>query len=217
MVTLLAQNENTATAVDCKISVKTFLSTMFRDLPPGEVAALTPMKGLGGPANEWRMADVATVQEARYTIVSSILPQDQQENTATFQTQEVDCVSQYAIMLDDFGDGEGSKTSLDNLTVPPSALVETSPGNHQAIYFLETPNRDFDFYKGTLQGLMDKTGADQGAKGVTRKMRVPGSQHRTGWRARVVDWHPERRFTLQGLLVAYGVTAVVGKKKRALR
>ena len=44
----------------------------------------------------------------------------------------------YAVMLDDIG----TKVAMERLTLPPSWLLETSPGNHQAGYLLGEPLED---------------------------------------------------------------------------
>ena len=41
-------------------------------------------------------------------------------------------------MLDDIG----TKVAMERLTLPPSWLLETSPGNHQAGYLLREPLTD---------------------------------------------------------------------------
>ncbi|MGH8459376.1 MAG: hypothetical protein ACRESV_08495, partial [Nevskiales bacterium] len=44
----------------------------------------------------------------------------------------------HAVMLDDVG----TKVAMERLTLPPSWLLETSPGNHQAGYLLSEPLTD---------------------------------------------------------------------------
>lgn len=44
----------------------------------------------------------------------------------------------HAVMLDDLG----GKVAMDRLSLPPTWLLETSPGNHQAGYLLKEPLTD---------------------------------------------------------------------------
>lgn len=52
-----------------------------------------------------------------------------------YRRQKAQFVGLYAVMLDDIG----SKVAIERLTLPPSWLIETSPGNHQAGYLLNDP------------------------------------------------------------------------------
>ena len=86
-----------------------------------------------------------------------------------------------ALMVDDIGDGKGSKGGLtvDQLTaiLEPTAIVETSPGNHQLWYFLDAPTDDRRKFKAFLLGfvehvLLDK-GGDSTIRDISRYGRMP--------------------------------------------
>lgn len=85
-----------------------------------------------------------------------------------------------ALMVDDIGTGKGSKG---NLTVEyvsgilePTAIVETSPGNHQLWYFLEEPEPNMVRFKAFLSCFVEKVlqkGGDNTIKDVSRYGRMP--------------------------------------------
>ncbi|EKU97934.1 hypothetical protein Lepto7375DRAFT_7192 [Leptolyngbya sp. PCC 7375] len=81
-----------------------------------------------------------------------------------------------AIMIDD----PGTKVPFENIILPPTYWVETSPGNYQAWYFLVEPITDRAYAESIVNAMvaqgLAKDGKDPGMKGVTRLCRLPG-----GW------------------------------------
>lgn len=77
-----------------------------------------------------------------------------------------------ALMVDDIGTGKGSKGGLDLETVcgvlEPTAIVETSPGNHQLWYFLDNPTPDRKRFKAFLLGFVEHVLVDKGGDGTIR-------------------------------------------------
>lgn len=123
-----------------------------------------------------------------------------------------------ALMVDDVG----TKVPRDVVaSAPPSARIETSPGNEQWWYFLEAPERDparFDaiiraFIRGKLLG------ADPGMSGVTRVGRLPahrnGKPHHRGWICRLHELHPDHRWSVESLLAAFGLELLGRREPRA--
>ncbi|USN16378.1 hypothetical protein PLUTO_00620 [Luteibacter phage vB_LflM-Pluto] len=85
-----------------------------------------------------------------------------------------------ALMVDDIGHGKGSKGGLSvewfGSRLPPTAVVETSPGNFQLWYFLDQPCDDMRLFKGFLSsfvGSVLKKGGDATIKDVSRYGRMP--------------------------------------------
>ena len=119
----------------------------------------------------------------------------------------------HAIVLDDVG----SKT--DPLVVSklpsPSWKLETSPGNYQWGYILDTPETNAGIVNALLDGLVAAglcpDGKDPGMKGVTRYVRLPVGRNTKakygagGFACRLIEWHPERRFTPVELAAPVGV------------
>lgn len=67
----------------------------------------------------------------------------------------------YAVMLDDVG----SKVAMDRLTLPPSWLLKTSPGNHQAGYLLRDPLADGMVADHPMDAIVAAGLCDPGANG----------------------------------------------------
>jgi hypothetical protein len=85
-----------------------------------------------------------------------------------------------ALMVDDIGTGRGSKgqLSVGDLisTLPPTAIIETSPGNHQVWYFLDQPEFSMPRFKAFLRCFVDtvlKKGGDATIRDVSRYGRMP--------------------------------------------
>jgi RepB DNA-primase from phage plasmid len=86
-----------------------------------------------------------------------------------------------AIMVDDIGDGIGSKGGFlltDVMeTLLPSAIVETSPGNYQVWYFLDKPEESMPKFKAFLlsfvEEVLEGAGGDSTIRDVSRLGRLP--------------------------------------------
>jgi hypothetical protein len=85
-----------------------------------------------------------------------------------------------ALMVDDIGSGRGSKGDLTvealSVILPPTAVVETSPGNHQLWYFLASPEPNKILFKGLLTSFVDavlKKGGDSTIRDISRYGRMP--------------------------------------------
>lgn len=112
-----------------------------------------------------------------------------------------------ALMVDDVG------TKVDAAVVagvPPSARIETSPGNEQWWYFLDEPERDMGRFDGVIRAFIASRllGADPGMSGVTRVGRLPGFYNMkpayNGWRVEMREL-TDRRFTLDELLQRFSL------------
>jgi hypothetical protein len=97
----------------------------------------------------------------------------------------------------------------------PSWRLETSPGNEQWGYILDTPCDDGALFSGTLALMVAKglsvDGNDPGMKGVTRYVRLPiGVNNKTkygfGFVCKMQEWAPERHHSLAELLASFGGT-----------
>ncbi|MDM0074419.1 DNA-primase RepB domain-containing protein [Variovorax sp. J2P1-59] len=86
-----------------------------------------------------------------------------------------------ALMVDDIGDGSGSKggLSVDYLSriLPPTVVVETSPGNHQLWYFFDAPEPNMRRFKNFLVAfvhqVLSERGGDWTIRDVSRYGRMP--------------------------------------------
>ena len=76
-----------------------------------------------------------------------------------------------AVWLEDDGDKHGD-TDFGKFPLPPSCIVESSPGKHHIYWFTETDN--VDEWLGVMQSLCAEYNGDPGGIKVTQLLRVPG-------------------------------------------
>ena len=115
-----------------------------------------------------------------------------------------DCRSVYVVMLDDIG------TKAVAPMLDPSAILETSAGNFQWLYFLEpydvTDERNRQHFDACMNAIINAGYCDAGAKGISRVFRVPGSintkKGKENWQTRVTEWAPGRVGELGELMKA---------------
>jgi hypothetical protein len=111
------------------------------------------------------------------------------------------------MMLDDIG--TKSKTP----PLDPTWILETSEGSFQWGYaFNEQPNKG-DFCA-AIKAIADAGYTDPGATNAVRNCRIPGSVNmkrgRGGFPARLVEFHPDREYTLEQICTALDVTPEEG-------
>ena len=116
------------------------------------------------------------------------------------------------MMLDDIG--TKSKTP----PLPPTWIMETSLGCYQwgYVFRIQPPKDDF---AAAIRAIADAGYTDPGACNPVRNFRLPGSVNlkpgRDNFEARLVEFHPEREYTLEEICAALGVVpgpAVSGYK-----
>ena len=129
------------------------------------------------------------------------------------------------LMIDDLGTGPGSRHSLEILCdLPPTALIETSPDNFQAIYIFSEPVTDMTLFKRLIQGFMMRKllSREPGMDGANRVFRPgigingkPKYADADGrlWRVRVVLWCPANRYTIQQVAKAFQIPLRAPKPK----
>ena len=126
-------------------------------------------------------------------------------------------IALYAIMLDDVG----TKVSMERLTLPPSWLLETSPGNHQAGYILRVPLADGDVADKVMAAVIAAGLCDPGADGPrSRLARLPvavNGKHSPPFACSMVEWSPERRYSFEELIDGLDLEMVDARAKRKLR
>jgi len=119
----------------------------------------------------------------------------------------------HVIVCDDIGSGPSAKIPLDKIALPGSYVIETSPGNCHVGYVLDKPVTDAGLINGVVDALIHQGLAsenDPGMKGVTRYVRLPvGVNNKTKYdpphQHVLKEWHPERRYSLQEIIDAYGL------------
>jgi len=119
------------------------------------------------------------------------------------------------LMIDDIGTGAGSKFPFSVIEpLAPTGLVETSPDNFQAFYFFDSLVSDEKTFDALIRAFIDRQflGTDTGQAGINRVFRPPagvnGKAKYGGWRVKLSEWHPERRYSVAAIAEAYGLTLV---------
>ena len=123
--------------------------------------------------------------------------------TAGLSAGAANCTHVLVMVLDDIG----TKSKVPPL--PPTWVMETSPGNFQWGYaFSEQPGTG-DF-AAAIKAIAEAGYTDGGAINPVRNFRVPGSVNlkpgRDNFASVLAEFHPEREFTLAEVCTALGVT-----------
>ncbi len=122
-------------------------------------------------------------------------------------------------MLDDVGSNEGGKVPIERLTLPPTWLLETSPGNHQAGYLLAEPLTDGLAADRLMNAIVAAGLCDPGANGPRARLaRLPvavNGKHAPPFACRMVEWAPQRRYSVEELTAGLQLDAApAGRAKR---
>jgi len=117
------------------------------------------------------------------------------------------------LMIDDVGDGPAAKFPLATIDpLPPTAMIETSPANWQAVYFFREAVTDAAEFDALIRAFIDRQflGQDTGQAGINRVFRPPaginGKEQHHNWNVRGTEWHPERRYTVAEIAAAFDLT-----------
>ena len=122
------------------------------------------------------------------------------DEAGQFRRQKARFQALHAVMLDDVG----TKVAMERLTLPPSWLLETSPGNHQAGYLLREPVNDGLVADRLMNGIIAVGLCDPGANGPRARLaRLPvavNGKHTPPFQCRMVGWSPELRYSVDELV-----------------
>ena len=110
------------------------------------------------------------------------------------------------LMLDDVGDPDKTTKTP---ALEPTWVMETSEGSYQWGYiFSEQPTKGD--YTAAIKAIAEAGYSDKGATNAVRNVRLPKSvnlkPNRNNFEARLLEFHPEREFTLPEICEALGVT-----------
>jgi len=124
------------------------------------------------------------------------------------------------LMIDDVGTGPGAKFPLSTLdALAPTALVETSPDNYQAMYFFDKRVEDLETFDALIRAFIQRKflGTDTGQAGVNRVFRPPAGinakpkyfdEEGRPWRVKLHNFAPERRYSVSEIATAFGLSLV---------
>lgn len=123
----------------------------------------------------------------------------------------------YAVMLDDIG----TKVDIDRLTLRPSWLLETSPGNYQAGYLFCEPLIDSGEADRLMNAVVQAGLCDPGANGpCARLARLPvavNGKHNPAYRCRLAQWAPHLRYSVQEFVEGLQVEMLPPRMQRVTR
>jgi hypothetical protein len=197
------------------VSNEDFLMAIFGEAMTGGVADARPLvvTFTGDPhavqrkmwrGNPWLAGSGGTSELpglANNYFSLALLRPDQAGN---YRRRKVDFAALCAVMLDDVG----TKVALDRLTLPPSWLLETSPGNHQAGYLLQDPLVEGEAADQLMKSIIAAELCDPGSGGPqTRLARLPvavNGKHTPPFTCRMVTWSPDRRYSVAELVHGLG-------------
>jgi len=110
------------------------------------------------------------------------------------------------LMLDDVGDPDKTTKTPD---LAPTWIMETSAGSFQWGYIFSDQPTKGD-YTAAIKAIAEAGYSDKGATNAVRNVRLPKSvnlkPNRNNFEARLLEFHPEREFTLPEICEALGVT-----------
>ena len=194
---------------------KEFLNAMVPTLPedqrlivcgfPGDPNAAPPDAWQPRPWQPNAKLSLPSDWNAYVTVSSFLKAQD-----GSWRRRKSLFAAGHALMVDDVGTGPGTKVDPKIIPLPPSAKIETSPGNFQLWYFLDEPEVDgvrFDaliraFIAGKLLGM------DPGMAGITRVGRLPGfingKKRCKGFVTKLAEL-TDRNYALEELLNHFGL------------
>ncbi|MDI6746342.1 MAG: hypothetical protein QMD17_04280 [Rhodocyclaceae bacterium] len=196
-----------------------FLRTLFDDLTVDVAPVVTSFAG--NPASvspaawksrRWRDGDNALPAEANnYFSLATFRPDEAGE----YRRRKAQFVALHVVMLDDIG----GKVPMERVTLPPTWLLETSPGNHQAGYLLTEPITDGLLADRLMNAIVAAALCDPGANGPRARLaRLPvavNGKHAPPFVCRMVTWAPERRYSVADLVA--GLQLEMGQAERAKR
>jgi hypothetical protein len=207
------------------MSMAEFLAEMKRTVPSGARVMLCQFRGdpYAEQRGKWRarvINDVDMIDEQAnvYLCVSAM----QRNARGEFRRRKENFAGGLLLMIDDIGTGPGSKFPMEILEpLPPTALIETSPRNFQAVYFFRQAITSLPTFDALIRAFIRKQflSKDTGMAGVNRVFRPPaginGKPKYRGWRVRLTAWNPERRYSVEEIVRAFGLTLT--EERRAPR
>ena len=184
-----------------------FFVAMRLHCPPDARILLNQFRGdpAGDQRGKWRARVLSDTDQLDpdanvYLCVSAMRRNERGE----FRRRRENWAGGLLLMIDDLG----TKCPLRLLTpAPPTALVETSPHNYQAIYMFDRLVTDQALFGQLIRAFIEANfldGRDPGMAGVNRVFRPPvgvnGKPQHGGWRVRCARWAPERRYSVAQLV-----------------
>jgi hypothetical protein len=196
--------------------MRDFLRAMYKYVP--EEARVMACQFRGDPnadfKGKWRAIPVKNVAQFDsganvYLAVSAM----KKNEAGEYRRRKDNFCGGILLMIDDVGDGPGSKFPLKLICkLRPTALIETSPRNHQAVYMFDSLVTDADLFDRLIYGFIAKQflGKDTGMAGINRVFRPPfgvnGKPKYGGWQVTCNEyWCPENRHSVEAIAKAFDI------------
>lgn len=203
-------------------SIDEFLSEMYRFVP--EDARIMACQFRGDPNSDiygkwkarvvteaWQIDEGANV----YLCVSAM----RKNSRGEFRRRKENFAGGVCLMIDDLGDGIGAKFPLSTIDeLAPTALIETSPNNYQAVYFFDSLITDMEKFDGLIRAFIERKflGVDTGQAGVNRVFRPPfgvnGKPKYGGWKVRMESWKPRLRYSIEQIAEGFHLNIVSARR-----
>jgi hypothetical protein len=195
-----------------------FLEAVFGNPTGHECTMLVSFKGDPHKAakykwygHPWKTSELGLPDDANnYFSLSRFAPNEAGE----YRRRKAQFHGLYAIMLDDVG----TKVAMERLTLPPSWLLETSPGNYQVGYILSKPITNSKEADQLMNAIVNANLCDPGANGPTARLaRLPvaiNGKHDPAFHCRLETWEPEKRYSVQELVDGLQLEMVERKSKQ---
>ncbi len=205
-----------------KISNSNFLQAIFGDCPNREYPIFVSFHGdptkvlkhswSGQPWNP--TTSMAMPENANnYFSLACFKPNEVGE----YRRRKAQFVGLFAVMLDDIG----TKVPMERLTLAPSWLLETSPGNYQAGYILVEPINNSKVAENLVNAIINAGLCDPGANGPTARLaRLPvavNGKHKPEFHCQLESWEPQKRYSIEELIDGLQLEMVEKKVKSNTR
>lgn len=159
----------------------------------------------------WNRDSILSPEANNFFSLSSFRPND----AGQYRRQKNQFSALHVIVLDDIG----TKVEAERVKLPATWMLETSEGNFQYGYILSNPLQDTAAADKLVNAVIDAGLSDPGLTGpTTRIVRLPegvNGKHVPAFRCRMVEWNPERRYTVEQLVDGLGLDFnQIGTRKR---
>ena len=195
------------------IGNRAFIRGVFEVVPAGNHPAVCTKAGDPTSGGWHALPFDPTVEQVpagnnNYVNCSSFHP----DEDGAFSVRKTQFAACHFIMLDDLG-GKIPEERLG--TFKPSWKIETSPGNYQAGIILAEPITQGEQAESLLNAIIEAGLCDPGSSGpLSRWARLPigingkpkhGDKDGKSFRCRLVEWHPENRYTPDQIIAGLGL------------
>lgn len=188
--------------------IQQFITEMYRYVPPEARVMYTQFRGDPEVDGRWAVKPLprrpALDPAANVYVTVSAM---RRNSRGEWRRRKENFVGGILLMVDDLGSGPGAKFPLSAIAhTPPTALVETSPDNYQAIYMFDRLLTDREKFAALIRAFIARQflGQDTGMAGVNRVFRPPvgvngKAKYGGRWAVRCARWAPERRYAPEEL------------------